>query len=276
KPSLDAISIERLLPHRPPMLALDRLAEWSSDHSVATLTLRDGAPCFEAGRFRAIWCLELMAQAVGADVAYRAVVAEQPREAAGYVVGVEGLELLDAVALAPGDRLCIESRLEIEIPPAAELSARVLTAGGTPVASARLRMLVGGASPQPTASDAPRLEGFQGCTFNRDESSSQMRIRIGAGHPYLDGHFPGMPLLPAVGQLRLVEHAAEMALGRPCELAAVERARFLEPIVPGDSLELSLDLEQAPAIGWAFRRGGRPIAKGSGRLTSDRSEVRAG
>ncbi|MGC4121697.1 MAG: hypothetical protein QM765_45395 [Myxococcales bacterium] len=132
------------------------------------------------------------------------------------------------------------------------------------MASARLRMLIGGAQPQPLRPDAPRLDGFQGSSF--EPGASSVRIVLGCGHPWLDGHFPSAPVLPAIGQLRFVEHTASLLTGKPCELESIERARFQEPIVPGDVLELSLDTSSLPRIDWAFRRGGRRVASGGGNL----------
>jgi hypothetical protein len=239
------------------MLMLERLETWSPKGAEAILTLRAGALCFEDGRLRPIWCVELMAQAVAASVAYGAIVAEAPREAAGYLVGVEDFSVGDLDGLVPGASLRIISQLDIEVPPAAELTAAIFS-GEKEVARARLRMLIGGAPALPAAVQAPRLGGFHGCAFERTT------IKIGAGHPYFDGHFPGAPVLPAVGQLRLIEHAASLSLGRPCEFASIARGRFFEPVVPGDELELSLELKDAE-IGWVLRRGKRPVSKGSGR-----------
>jgi hypothetical protein len=72
-------------------------------------------------------------------------------------------------------------------------------------------------------------------------------------------------VLPAVGQLRLVEHAASLLKGTECELESVARARFQDPVVPGDALELSLDLSAPARIDWTFRRGrsaASPAAEG--------------
>ncbi|HEY3445296.1 MAG TPA: hypothetical protein VGK67_02985 [Myxococcales bacterium] len=263
KPAPNEIPVERLLPHRPPMLVLERLAAWSPEASTSNLRLREGGLCFEAGRFRPLWCVELMAQAVAASVAYGAAIADEPREAAGFVVGIEDLRFGALEALVAGAELTIESRLDVDVPPAAELTARIL-AGPTEVAAARLRMLIGGARAQPLRPDAPRLEGFQGSSF--EVGAGLVKIVLGAGHPWLDGHFPGAPVLPAVGQLRFVEHAASLLTGKACELESVERARFQEPIVPGDALELSLDTRALPRIDWTFRRGGRRVASGGGWL----------
>jgi 3-hydroxyacyl-[acyl-carrier-protein] dehydratase len=58
------------------------------------------------------------------------------------------------------------------------------------------------------------------------------------------GHYPGCPLVPG---LLLVEQAhaivAASRYGRDRHLAAVERARFLKPVLPDDDLTLTIRLE---------------------------------
>jgi 3-hydroxyacyl-[acyl-carrier-protein] dehydratase len=69
---------------------------------------------------------------------------------------------------------------------------------------------------------------------------------------YFRDHFPGYPLVPGVlvleslAQLggRLVEASVRDATGQRVlpMLAKVERARFLQPVRPGDRLDLAVDL----------------------------------
>jgi hypothetical protein len=87
------------------MLALERLDAWTPQLSRASLRLRAEGLYFEQGRFRPLWCVELMAQAAAAGVAYgAAVAADEPREAAGFLVGVEDLRFGALRALSPGAR----------------------------------------------------------------------------------------------------------------------------------------------------------------------------
>jgi 3-hydroxyacyl-[acyl-carrier-protein] dehydratase len=63
---------------------------------------------------------------------------------------------------------------------------------------------------------------------------------VDAADPVFEGHFPGFPLLPGVYLVELVGQTVRAALGegyRP-ELAAMERCRFLNPVMPGDALRI--------------------------------------
>ena len=52
---------------------------------------------------------------------------------------------------------------------------------------------------------------------------------------YLDGHFDGFPVVPGVVQLGWVMDAAEVALGGPLRLSAVETLKFRELLLPGSA-----------------------------------------
>jgi 3-hydroxyacyl-[acyl-carrier-protein] dehydratase len=59
------------------------------------------------------------------------------------------------------------------------------------------------------------------------------------GFPGFGGHFPGAPILPAVVQIQAVVALASDAAGEPLRLAAVESAKFLSPIRPGEAVVAS-------------------------------------
>ena len=259
-PAPHEVPVERLLPHRPPMLLLERLLTWSASEWSSAIRLRGDGPYVELGHWhlRPIWCLELMAQAAAAGIAYGAAVSDQPRPASGFVIGVEDLQTDGFDSLPRSAELRVEAHLEVDVPPAAEIATRIVF-GSREVARARLKMLVGGGQ-VPT----PRPDALPFTLFN--VSDGIVTVTPGTGHRWLEGHFPGMPVLPAVGQLRFVEHAAFLLTGRKLELVSIEKARFHAPAVPGDTLELSLDLAPLPRLGWTIRRSGQRVASGRGRV----------
>lgn len=64
--------IEDLVPHAPPMLAVERLVEWSPGRAETELTVRDGGPFVRDGVVGAACTLEYMAQSVAACLGYEA------------------------------------------------------------------------------------------------------------------------------------------------------------------------------------------------------------
>ena len=65
--------------------------------------------------------------------------------------------------------------------------------------------------------------------------------------PYLDGHFPGQPMLPAVatidGSIELLKRALHAADLQP---RAVFNAKFMAPITPGLNITVNLTCLAAP------------------------------
>lgn len=63
---------------------------------------------------------------------------------------------------------------------------------------------------------------------------------IPPGFPAFEGHFPGNPLLPAVCQTGLCADALSRQEGKPLEISAVARAKFMRPVLPGAQVQITL------------------------------------
>lgn len=70
--------------------------------------------------------------------------------------------------------------------------------------------------------------------------------------PFFQGHFPGNPVMPGVLIIEaMAQVCAFVALepsrgeGKLALLAAVDRARFRRPVVPGDQLRMEVELVRA-------------------------------
>jgi 3-hydroxymyristoyl/3-hydroxydecanoyl-(acyl carrier protein) dehydratase len=68
-------------------------------------------------------------------------------------------------------------------------------------------------------------------------------LHVDRENPIFAGHFPGRPVLPGVLMIEAVAQTAGVMLGAtgPAErvlLAAVNRFKFLRPVVPGDCLRI--------------------------------------
>jgi len=73
---------------------------------------------------------------------------------------------------------------------------------------------------------------------------------VSLGEPYLQGHFPGDPVVPGVLMLEMLAQAAafldeEDLGGVPVFLAQVVDARFKAPARPGDRLRLEVRADMA-------------------------------
>lgn len=79
--------------------------------------------------------------------------------------------------------------------------------------------------------------------------------------PYFQGHFPGHPVMPGVLIVEALAQAAGVLIWEsvaPDErnfvlyLASVEKARFRQPVRPGDRLVLSVELVSRRRAFWRF------------------------
>ena len=89
---------------------------------------------------------------------------------------------------------------------------------------------------------------------HRADGSVRQRYVFGADFPGFSGHFPGRPILPAVLQILAATLLVEAATGQRLLTAAIERAKFILPIVPGALVEVACRrLPGAVAAQWEIR-----------------------
>ncbi|MFM8331512.1 MAG: hypothetical protein ACKN9T_07470 [Candidatus Methylumidiphilus sp.] len=68
---------------------------------------------------------------------------------------------------------------------------------------------------------------------------------IAAEQPVLAGHFPGYPILPGVLLLAFARDTIATATGRACRIQAIVRHKFVEPVLPGQSVRVECTLKPA-------------------------------
>ena len=61
-------------------------------------------------------------------------------------------------------------------------------------------------------------------------------FRFPASDTVFAGHFPSHPLLPGIFQIEMARIIAESALRAPLRVNAVTKAKFLRPIIPGETV----------------------------------------
>jgi 3-hydroxyacyl-[acyl-carrier-protein] dehydratase len=84
---------------------------------------------------------------------------------------------------------------------------------------------------------------------------------VAPDHPALPGHFPGAPVVPGVVLLDQLLNAAERQLGRALRIAGLARAKFLSPLLPGESAHCEVEIEGA-RLAFHVEHAGRVIAQG--------------
>jgi 3-hydroxyacyl-[acyl-carrier-protein] dehydratase len=86
-------------------------------------------------------------------------------------------------------------------------------------------------------------------------------LSIAASHPALAGHFPGVPIVPAVVLLDEMVCALESegASGAGWRIGA---AKFVKPVRPGELLSLERERLSNGSIRFSVLRDGQPVAHG--------------
>ena len=71
--------------------------------------------------------------------------------------------------------------------------------------------------------------------------SDRESICIDAAHPALAGHFPGNPVVPGVVLLERVLDFAQRRFGLHADTMRLPQAKFLQPLLPGQTAEIVLE-----------------------------------
>lgn len=94
-------------------------------------------------------------------------------------------------------------------------------------------------------------------------SESVLSLLIAADHPAYAGHFPGRPILPGVVLLDAALHALAGVLGNPAASGQIKSAKFLSPVLPGESLTLHYTASAAGGFRFDIRCDTRTVASGA-------------
>jgi predicted hotdog family 3-hydroxylacyl-ACP dehydratase len=91
---------------------------------------------------------------------------------------------------------------------------------------------------------------------------ARLTIEVPPSGPLYEGHFPGRPILPAVGLLDLASRALASA-GFPPGLRGIATLRLRRLVAPGEGLELHvLSADADGRVRLAVRRGAEAVADG--------------
>ena len=87
---------------------------------------------------------------------------------------------------------------------------------------------------------------------NEKAPSFTVEWTVSQSLPYLDGHFPGTPILPAIAIVDASTYILQRALQQPhLKLKSITMAKFLSPIRPGQKLRIACD--RLVDLGWQLK-----------------------
>lgn len=136
----DLPPLAEFMPHRAPMLLLDRMLAWSEEAAVCERTVRPGDSFVEEDGVSALLALELFAQAAAAHVGYLGRTRGDTM-GSGALLGTRRIDLA-VDRFAPGDVLEVHVRQLMSIPPLAQYECALRRRGET-VASGTVNVAMG-------------------------------------------------------------------------------------------------------------------------------------
>jgi acyl-coenzyme A synthetase/AMP-(fatty) acid ligase len=124
------------------------------------------------------------------------------------------------------------------------------------------------------ASDSPP-DAPERLTTTRTAEALELRARIPFDLAYLDGHFPGTPVVAGSVQLHFAMRALEELQGEAPELASLEALKFHDVLLPGQEVSLRVERQDRDRFRFSLADAERPerlFATGRGRLATRRGD----
>ncbi len=84
---------------------------------------------------------------------------------------------------------------------------------------------------------------------------------VTCNEPYFQGHFPGVPIMPGVTIIEALAQTSAVLVGLTLDLVdkdplvyfmSIEKAKFRRKVVPGDVLELKVEVLRGSSRIWKF------------------------
>jgi len=256
-----------LVPHRSPMLLVERLEEFEPDSGRVSGRVADSSPFLHPdGTLDRVALVEMVAQAAAAHDGYDRRRTGRP-PVRGMLVGLHGFRLSGTTRL--GDAIDIRIRRGFALGEFHMVEGTVLV-GGEPRAEGEIKIYETDA-PTPDAEGVapaalpPMLEGppfplASRCRETLDRNGRLAEYRLGGSLPVFHGHFPGSPVLPAVATLALAIETVGALTGQPLVVRGIESAKFRMPLTPETSLTVHCEPRSAERWRVNLTRAGSPAA----------------
>lgn len=265
-PAPNTFAIHELVPHRPPMLLVERLEECDPEHGWGTAVVEPGGLFTGAdGEMDSVVMVELLAQMVASYKGYEArQLGKAPN--AGLLVGIREWKV--ARPARAGERLRLDLRRETSVANATFMNGKV-SCGGETLAQGNLSLweLDGSMAlpPAPPARDfaaavpAPwhqaerrspchqaMLGAVQGFAPAEGGLKGEARLGFSTGFPCFAGHFPQFSLMPGVALVQAGVAVAELVARKRLRLVAVDKAKFGGMVLPGQEAAVTAALAPRP------------------------------
>ena len=83
---------------------------------------------------------------------------------------------------------------------------------------------------------------FKILNYEPSPGSVKARISINKDHKILEGHFPGLPIVPGVCMMQIIREIMEVVIEKSMSLTAADNMKFLSVINPEQNTEVDVSV----------------------------------
>jgi 3-hydroxymyristoyl/3-hydroxydecanoyl-(acyl carrier protein) dehydratase len=110
---------------------------------------------------------------------------------------------------------------------------------------------------------------FQVVDERTDGNTVVFTVVVPEDCPFFEGHFPGRPVLPAIGQLAMLTDLVQRVTDSFVSLTGVDNFRLSRLILPGERVEVRLEaLRASDTMAFAIRCDGATVSRGTLRVAA--------
>lgn len=243
-----------LVPHRAPMLLLERLESFAPDSGRAVGRIRRDNPFLHAdGRLDPASFIEYLAQVAAAHEGYNRL-RQDSGPAGGFLVGVRNFKIEGEASVGERIEAAASRGLKFE---SFQVIEGAIEVEGRRVAAGELKILVSDEGLSAETRPLEEVEAVPVASLRRrsvDRESLSVEYLLDGSIAAFHGHFPGSPIFPAVASIALAEDSVRAMEEGHLELHAVKSAKFRAPVPPGSLVTNRCERRGAAGSGgWKVR-----------------------
>ena len=103
---------------------------------------------------------------------------------------------------------------------------------------------------------------FDNISRSRDGDALYCSCVVAADMPFFSGHFPGMPIMPAVAQIEMIRALLQLQADWSTVIAGGSGIKFTGRIQPGDTLTIRLQRTPSGEISFIVKNNATVASKG--------------
>ncbi|MEA3412396.1 MAG: hypothetical protein U9R74_12775 [Pseudomonadota bacterium] len=103
---------------------------------------------------------------------------------------------------------------------------------------------------------------FDNVSQSQDGGTLSCSCVVAADMPFFSGHFPGMPIMPAVAQIEMIRTLLEQQAGWNATISGGTRLKFSGLVQPGDILAIRLRRTPSDNISFSVENDAAVVSKG--------------